>query len=1143
MFSHFFIDRPIFSCVVCLVITLLGLVSIPNLAIEQFPDIVPPTIAVSATFPGASAEDVANTVAIPLEQQLNGVDDMIYIETQCTSDGTMSITVTFAVGTDPNIASVLVQNRVKAAEPLLPDEVRRFGVRVDKRAANFVCFLSLFEKVDNGKSIPNGKTGIARTIEKLKNADANANTNPNVNEDNVKKIIEEDSLLAKSGGQKSGPYLANYASLYIKDRLARVKDVGEVRTFDNRDFSMRVWLNEDAMAARGVSVQDIHRAIAEQNVQVAAGRIGVSPVPEGVQTNLAIVTLGRLKDVTEFENIIIRVDERGSVLRLKDIAKIELGAANYTMESRYNGKMSTGMAIAPRSGANAIEVAGNVIKEIESLKDSLARSGLECEVTFNATDFISATVEEFWETLLLCVFFVVFTVYMFLQDWRAALIPTLTIPVSIIGTFFLMQLFQFSINTMTLFGMILVIGIVVDDAIVVVENTQRIIDEEHLDGVSAAKKSMIQVIGPVIATVLVMMAVFVPTAMMQGIVGKLYKQFALTIAGAIGISGICGVTLAPALCAILLRPSVPKSKRWIHFKIFNFFFDGFREIYLKTVKFFISIAPLMLILWFALVFVLVYIITSLPSGFLPNEDQGAIFLETKLPEGASQERTRNALTLVEKIIDKQKTITRDEKGKIETGGIKGAMLINGFSFFSGAGSNLGMGILRLEEWKYRKDKALKPEAIIARLKKDLEHAVPEAAFTMTTPPPIMGLGMASGAAYVLLDERDVGANTLSMVADDVKLKMQEEKNSDGSPLFVHVMVPFNPRSPRLYLDIDRDKVKRMGVDFTEVFAALASTLGTAYVNDFNVFGRTYRVNVQASGEYRDNVNDVYSMKVRNNVGTMVPMSSFVTLREISGPQLLTRYNLFPSVAITGMIHPLHTASEGITKLENYELPDGFSYAWTGISYQEKKAGGQGATFFAISILFAFLILSAQYESWSSPLIIMMAVPLGIAGSITAVFLFGIFGGSLLEVNLYTQVGLFMMIGLSAKNAIFITEFAKHRRVHENMSLVQSAYEAGRLRIRPIFMTSFAFILGVTPLVLANGAGAVSRNAIGNCVFGGLLMETMVGVYVTPVLFVLIQGLAEICNKRIRAILSVKQHHAEDSHKPNSPDEKLNFIDD
>jgi HAE1 family hydrophobic/amphiphilic exporter-1 len=1132
MFSHFFIDRPIFSCVVCLVITLLGLVSIPNLAIEQFPDITPPTIAVSATFPGASAEDVANTVAIPLEQQLNGVDDMIYMETQCTSDGTMSITVSFAVGTDPDIASVLVQNRVKAAEPLLPDEVRRLGVRVDKRATNFVCFMSLFEKIpDRPTEKNNSKTGIANTLENLKNnskatdnnvADNNVTDSENPDDNANKEIISEGSLLARSGGTKSGPYLANYASLYIKDRLARVKDVGEVRTFDNRDFSMRVWLNEDIMAARKISVVDIQSAIASQNVQVAAGRIGVSPVPEGVQTSLAIVTLGRLKDVTEFENIILRVDEEsGGILRLKDVARIELGAANYTMESRYNGKMSTGMAIAPRSGANAIQVASNVIKELDSMKDSLARSGLECEITFNATDFISATVDEFKETLILCVLFVVFTVYMFLQDWRAALIPTLTIPVSIIGTFFLMNMFQFSINTMTLFGMILVIGIVVDDAIVVVENTQRIIDEEHLDGVAAAKKSMIQVIGPVVATVLVMMAVFVPTAMMQGIVGKLYKQFALTIAGAIGISGICGVTLAPALCAILLRPSVPKEHRLPHFRLFNFFFDGFRSMYLATVKFFISIAPLMLIFWFALVFILVTIMGKMPSGFLPNEDQGVIFLETKLPEGASQERTRKALTLVEKMIDRQKEVRRDEKGNVISGGIRGAMLINGFSFFSGAGSNHGMAILRLEQWKDRKNRALKPEAIIDRLKKDLEYAVPEAAFMLTTPPPIMGMGMSTGVSYVLLDERDVGANTLAMVAEDIKDQMDKMKASNGDSIFVHKMLPFNPRSPRLYLDIDRDKAMRMGVNLTEIFAALASTLGTAYINDFNVFGRTYRVNVQAEGEYRDNVNDVYTIKVRNKSGTMVPLSSFVTLREVSGPQLLTRYNLFPSVSLTGIVHPLHSTSEGIAVMEELQLPDGFSSAWTGVTFQEKQAGGQAVIFFAISILFAFLILAAQYESWSSPLIIMMAVPLGIAGSVTAVFLFGMFGGSLLEINLYTQIGLLMMIGLSAKNAIFITEFAKHRRVHENMPLVKAAYEAGRLRIRPIFMTSFAFILGVTPLVLANGAGAVSRNAIGNCVFGGLLMETMVGVYVTPVLFVLIQGLAEICNKYVRAILRVE----------------------
>jgi HAE1 family hydrophobic/amphiphilic exporter-1 len=943
----------------------------------------------------------------------------------------------------------------------------------------------------------------------------------------------------ETAGTKSGQYLANYASLYLKDRLARVKGVGEVMMFDRRTFSMRVWLDEDAMAARGISVQEVNGAIAEQNVQVSAGRIGLEPVPEGVQTNLAVVTLGRLKDVSQFENLILRIDDHGGVLRLKDIARIELGSQDYSSEARYNGRMATGLAIAPRAGANSLEVSAEVLKTLDSLKESLARSGLEVIVPFNATDFIQATVDEFIETLVLCILFVVATVFIFLQDWRAALIPTLTIPVSLIGTFFLMTCFGFSINTMTLFGLILVIGIVVDDAIVVVENTQRLIDEENLEGHAAAKKSMIQVMGPVVATVLVMLAVFLPTSMMQGIVGRLYQQFALTIAGAITISGICAVTLAPALCAILLRPSVPKTHRNIVFRVFNFFFDGFGTFYLKTVKATIYVAPLIFLGWCALIYVLIWAVMHLPSGFIPDEDQGVIMMEVKLPEGASKERTAEVMSRVEKIVRLQQTVQYNDdyykrtllkrmydkywdkqKTYVTAGGIKAAMYINGFSFIGGQSSNLGMVIMPLNQWKERRDSGLRIPAIQARLQVHF-NKIPEAQFQMMTPPAIQGLGMATGVSYILLDERGVEPSVLAGVMEDLK-----QKAVDMDPI-VAAMTPFDPDSPRLYLDIDRDKVKRMGINLGEVFAALQTYLGSAYVNDFNVFGRTFRVNVQAAGEYRDNARDVLRIKVKNSKGTMVPLEAFTTVKEIAGPQMISRYNMFPSAAFTGIKRPDRSTSEAIEKMEELSrsLPDGFSYDWTGVTFQEKRIGTQTAVFFAISVLFAFLILAAQYESWSSPLIIMMAVPLGVAGALTAVVLFAIHGGKMPEINLYTQIGLLLMVGLSAKNAILITEFARERR-EQGIPLIQSAYEAGRLRLRPIFMTSFAFILGVLPLVWADGAGANSRNAIGDGVFGGLLMETMVGVYVTPVLFVLVQGWSERIYKYIQASLAYSRTKAQ-----------------
>ena len=1129
MFSHFFIDRPIFACVVCLIITLLGAVAIPMLPVEQLPDIVPPTVVVQATYPGASAQDVVNAVAIPLEESLNGVDNMIYMSTQCTSNGSAMIAVTFAVGTDPDIASVLVQNRTKSAEPLLPEEVRRQGIRVSKRGGEVVCMLTLFEKIDEHANEEDDGTFGGGISGALKRPDR---------------------------GTKSGQYLANYASLYLRDRLARVAGVGEISMFDRRQFSMRVWLDQDAMAVRGLSVLEIQAAIQEQNRQVAAGRVGFEPIPDGIQTNLAVVTLGRLQDVEQFENLILRTDSEGGVLRLKDVAQIELGAADYTSESRFNGRMATGISIAPQAGANVLNVANGVVAMMESLEESLARSGLAYSIPYNATDFVKATVSEFWETLFLCVIFVVFTIYIFLQDWRAALIPILTIPVSIIGTFFLIWCFRFSINTMTLFGLILVIGIVVDDAIVVVENTQRLIDEEGLDPHTAAKKSMIQVIGPVVAMVLIMMAVFLPTSMMQGIVGMLYKQFALTIAGAIGISGVCGVTLAPALCAILLRPSVPKEKRFIGFRVFNFFFDGFGNFYLKTVKTMIWISPLILMAWFVLVFMLVHYFTVLPKGFLPNEDQGIIFMEVRLPEGASQERTLEVLERVERIVASERVITRSQeyyergifqrayerfwdkrKTYVESGGIKACMSVNGFAFGSGQASNLGMMVMPLVTWddrridglfsvdylphyireyipKNRMDEGLRPAAIQARIEKKLA-GIPEAQFRMFTPPPIQ-IGMTSGVAFVLLDERGVDPTVLAGVRDDLSLKAV-----DMNPI-VMMHSPFNPNTPQIYLDIDRDKAKRMGVNLNELFAALQTYLGTAYVNDFNILGRTFRVNVQAKGEYRDSIQNVLRMKVRNNNGEMVAIDAFTTMEEISGPQLLTRYNLFPSVSMTGILPPNRSSGEGIAKMEELAktLPDGYNYDWTGLTYQEKRVGTQTAVFFAVSIMITFLILAAQYESWSSPLIIMMAVPLGVLGSLLAVLFFALAAGAIPEINLYTQIGLLMMVGLSAKNAVLITEFARDKR-EKGAELVQSAYEAGRLRLRPIFMTSFAFILGVTPLVWADGAGGYARNAIGNGVFGGLITETFVGVYVTPVLFVLIQGTAELCNRHIRAFL----HHS------------------
>ena len=1160
MFSHFFIDRPIFASVVCLVILLLGAVTLPMLPIEQLPDIVPPTITVAANYPGASAQDVINAVAIPLEQALNGVDNMIYMSTSCTSNGTMMIAVTFAVGTDPDIASVLVQNRVKSAEPLLPEEVRRQGIQVGKRGGEMVCVIALFEKFsDNGNNDNGNNDPEAESME------------TNNFGGGISGALKRN---ASRQGTKTGQYLANYASLYLKDRLARVPGVSGVQMFDMRQFSMRIWLDVDAMAARGLSVQDVQNAIRQQNVQVSAGRVGLEPIPEGIQYNLAIVTLGRLEEVEQFENLILRVDNQGGILRLKDVALIELGAADYTTEARFNGIMTTALAIEPQAGANVLQVSEGVVALMESLEESLGRSGLAYSIPFNATDFVRETVLEFWETLFLCVCFVVFTIFMFLQDWRATLIPIMTIPVSIIGTFFLIWSFGFSINTMSLFGLIVVIGIVVDDAIIVVENTQRLIDEERLDPHTAAKKSMIQVMGPVIAMSLIMLAVFLPTAMMPGIVGKLYQQFALTIAGAITISCVCAVTLAPALCAILLRPSPPKHKRAIPFRVFNFVFDGFAKFYLNTVKSMIYIAPLILLLWFGLVGFLLWVVTVMPHGFLPNEDQGVIMMRIQLPEGATMERTGEVLQRVERVLASEQTIVYSEdyykrgivrkiyermwdtrRTYVESGGVKDIIAINGFAFGSGQGSNLGMVILNLEMWddrrnkdlyipfvskylmKSRMDSGLRIPVIEARIAEKL-NAIPEAQIQLFTPPPIQ-IGMTNGVAYVLLDERGISPSEFAAVRDDLQLKAVDMKS------IVFMISPFSPNSPQLYLDIDRDKAMRMGISLPEIFATLQTYLGNTYVNDFNILGRTFRVNVQAKGEYRDSIDDVLRLRVRNTNGEMVPLESVATITEVSGPQLLTRYNMFPSISMTGIVSPVSTTGAAIQRMEELsrDLPDGFSYDWTGITYQEKRVGTTIAIFFAISVMFTFLILAAQYESWAQPLVIMMAVPLGVGGALLSVVLFAMYALgipkeitpeslmfwviSAAEINLYTQIGLLVMVGLSAKNAVLITEFAHQRRA-QGAGLVQAAYEAGRLRLRPILMTAFALILGMSPLVWADGAGSNARNTIGSSIFGGLFTETMVGVYVTPVLFVIVVGVSEWFYKHFQTALHqsrIKAEHA------------------
>ncbi|MBQ1454647.1 MAG: efflux RND transporter permease subunit [Thermoguttaceae bacterium] len=1064
MFSRFFIDRPIFSTVVSLIIMLAGAVAYTKLPVAQFPDIVPPVVTVSATYTGADPQTIVDTVAIPIEQQVNGVDNMIYMSS--TSDnGNYSLTVTFDIGTDPDMATVLTQNRVSLAEPSIPTEVTRLGIQVKKRSTNMLGLFCLCEK-------------------ERKDSDGN--------------ILPP---------QKDDLYLSNFATIFVKDQIARVPGVGEASIMDSKDYSMRVWLDPTILAERQISVQEIAAILQEQNVQVASGEIGGAPIPKGQVQDLIITTKGRLSTVEDFENLVVRTDEDGRVLHLKDIGGIELGKYSYGKSSIYNGRPSSALMIYQSPGANAVDVIENVRKKIAEMKPMLDESCLEILPCYDATVFITESIAEVKETLYLAVLIVIAVVFMFLQDWRAALIPTLVIPVSLVGTFFLMMLFGFSMNTLTMFGLVLVIGIVVDDAIVVVENTQRILElDPNVSPRDAAKRSMEGVTGPILATTCVLCSVFIPTTFIGGMTGMLYTQFALTIAGAVVISALCALTISPALCAIFLRHPDGKRKN-IFFRGFNTTFDLFASCYNGILGKMVRLPILMLFMWIALVIALFWGMDVMPSGFIPNEDQGVLFVDVRLPDGASVERTDEVRAKVDAIL-RQETAQQS------------VLLLSGYSMLSGSSaSNLLLGVVNLNEWKQRgpDESAF---VLQAKLHRKLNAMIPEANSLVFLPPPIMGIGTSGGLECEILDQR---GSTNTVLADSVEL-IKERGQESG--IFSTLTSTFRPTIPQLYIDIDREKAKKMGINLNEIFSSLQSYLGSSYINDFNTFQRVFHVVVQANGYNRQTIDQILNIPLLNEKGKKLTMRSIATVREIVGPQSLSRFNLSSATMITADLAPGQSTGTGMNFLEGLtsELPEGFGVDWTGMTYQQKNVGTTVVVVFILAFLFGFLTLAAQYESWSAPIIIMMAVPLGVSGAILAVALRG------LDINIYTQIGLIIMIGLSAKNAILITEFARDNRLKDKMGIIDSAMNAGRQRLRPIMMTSFAFILGVVPLAIASGAGANSRRAIGTAVCGGMLEETMIGIVVTPVLFVLLTRVSEWTMKKFHAALGTAHEELPDDGK-------------
>ncbi len=1035
MFSKFFIDRPIFACVVSIVILILGGISIPVLSVEKTPDISPPTVVVSAKYPGASAQVIADTVATPLEQQINGVDDMIYMSSKSSNDGSLNITVTFEIGTDVDMATVLVQNRVAIAEPMLPEEVKRQGITVTKRSTSIALMVALFSPDD--------------TFDTL--------------------------------------FISNYINTQIRDVLKRIPGVADVDVFGAQDFGMRIWLDPERLKVRSLTVEDVLAALREQNVQVAAGQIGAPPSPEDQVFQYTVNAQGRLTDVEEFEDIIVKIGPDGGILRLKDIARVELGSQTYSWFVELNGRPSISLGVYQLPGANALQIAESIRKEMEVLQQSFP-SGLDYDIPYDPTLFISTSIQEVVNTLLMAVVLVVLTVYIFLQDLRTTLIPSLTIPVSLVGTFAVMLAMGMSINTLTLFGLVLVIGIVVDDAIVVVENTMRLIDEEKLSAKEATAKAMVQITGPVIATTLVLLAVFVPTAMMGGITGRLYQQFAITISVATVFSSINALTLSPALCGLLLRPS-PEQHRGF-FKLFNLGFDKATTRYLAVVKR-ISFRVGLPMICFALLCVFTGIgFKNVPSGFIPDEDEGNLLINVMLPDGASIERTRLVTNQVNAIL-------------AQTPGIENYITIGGFSMLdSMIAPNGGAIFVSLEPWDQRTSPELHVSAIAMSLQQQL-GSIQEAFCLALIPPPIPGLGMAGGFEMQLQDRGGAGSELLATIGQDLVAAGTQ------APGLTRMNSSFRANVPQLYLDVDRVKAKSLGVPIQSIFTALQSYLGSAYVNDFNMFGRTYRVMMQADHEYRSEVDDILKLEVRNQTGAMVPLSTLISVQETAGPQTIFRYNLYPSSTVTGSPMPGVSSGESIqimADLAAQSLPSSLGYEWSGITYQQIQAGNMAPILFSLAIVFVYLFLAAQYESWSIPFAIILTVPFALFGAIGLTWLRGF------DNNVYTQIGFVLLIGLSAKTAILIVEFAKQLR-EEGKSIQEAAIEAARLRFRAILMTAISFILGVLPLVVATGAGATSRRALGTSVFGGMTASVILGVFITPVLYIVVQRIAESMSRK------------------------------